>query len=104
MEYHFQSLISTQSRLVIASDSSAPADSVICSDAICAEVPTDDLRVGDVVLVLPGEIIPIDVNISDALSFFVMQYILKYTNLLISLFSSHGTSRYQFSRGPSFCI
>ncbi|KAI9106911.1 hypothetical protein K1719_022439 [Acacia pycnantha] len=55
------SLISTQSRLVITSSESAPsAASVLCSDAICVEVPTDNIRVGDSVLVLPGETIPID--------------------------------------------
>ncbi|KAK2645018.1 hypothetical protein Ddye_020213 [Dipteronia dyeriana] len=55
------SLISTQSRLVITSSESDPsADSVLCSDAICVEVPTDDIRVGDSVLVFPGETIPID--------------------------------------------
>ncbi|XWS72378.1 hypothetical protein CRYUN_Cryun02cG0035100 [Craigia yunnanensis] len=36
------------------------ADSVLCSDAICIEVPSDDIRVGDSVLVLPGETIPVD--------------------------------------------
>lgn len=55
------SLISTQSRLVImSSESDSNADSVLCSDAICIEVPTDDIRVGDSVLVLPGETIPVD--------------------------------------------
>ncbi|XP_043810704.1 copper-transporting ATPase PAA2, chloroplastic isoform X2 [Manihot esculenta] len=55
------SLMSTQSRLVItSSDSNSPADSVLCSDAICVEVPTDDVRVGDTLLVLPGETIPVD--------------------------------------------
>ncbi|XP_050215855.1 copper-transporting ATPase PAA2, chloroplastic isoform X1 [Mercurialis annua] len=55
------SLISTQSRLVItSSDSNSSADTVLCSDAICVEVPTDDVRVGDTVLVLPGETIPVD--------------------------------------------
>ncbi|OWM63308.1 copper-transporting ATPase PAA2, chloroplastic isoform X2 [Punica granatum] len=55
------SLISTQSRLVISSsERDASADSVLCSDAICVEVPTDDIRVGDSVLVLPGETIPVD--------------------------------------------
>lgn len=58
-----QSLISTQSRLVImSSESDQQADSVLCSDAICIEVPTDDIRVGDSVLVLPGETIPVDVS------------------------------------------
>lgn len=63
-----QSLISTQSRLVIASsENSSSADSVLSSDAICVEVPTDDIRVGDSVLVLPGETIPVDVSVSDCL-------------------------------------
>ncbi|XP_027357036.1 copper-transporting ATPase PAA2, chloroplastic isoform X2 [Abrus precatorius] len=55
------SLISTQSRLVITPTEGSPStDTVLCSDAICVEVPTDDVRVGDSVLVLPGETIPID--------------------------------------------
>ncbi|KAI8569085.1 hypothetical protein RHMOL_Rhmol02G0251200 [Rhododendron molle] len=55
------SLISTKSRLVITpSESNSSARSVLCSDAICIEVPTDDIRVGDSVLVLPGETIPVD--------------------------------------------
>ncbi|XP_058199039.1 copper-transporting ATPase PAA2, chloroplastic isoform X2 [Rhododendron vialii] len=55
------SLISTKSRLVITpSESNSSARSVLCSDSICIEVPTDDIRVGDSVLVLPGETIPVD--------------------------------------------
>ncbi|KAA8546245.1 hypothetical protein F0562_003016 [Nyssa sinensis] len=55
------SLMSTQSRLVITpSEDDSSADGVLCSDAICIEVPTDDIRVGDSVLVLPGETIPVD--------------------------------------------
>ncbi|KAK4487609.1 hypothetical protein RD792_005742 [Penstemon davidsonii] len=55
------SLISTKSRLVITpSGSDVFADSVLCSDAMSIEVPTDDIRVGDSVLVLPGETIPVD--------------------------------------------
>ncbi|KAL8497053.1 hypothetical protein ACS0TY_020654 [Phlomoides rotata] len=55
------SLISTTSRLVIApSGSDVSSDSVLCSDAMCIEVPTDDIRVGDSILVLPGETIPVD--------------------------------------------
>ncbi|KAG5244067.1 copper-transporting ATPase PAA [Salix suchowensis] len=54
-------LMSTQSRLVISSsDSNNPTETVLCSDAICTDVPTDDVRVGDTVLVLPGETIPVD--------------------------------------------
>lgn len=60
-----QSLISTQSRMVISpSESDIPVDTVLSSDAICVEVPTDDIRVGDTVLVLPGETIPVDVSVS----------------------------------------
>lgn len=59
-----QSLISTQSRLVITSSEDTPSEaSVLCADAICVEVPTDNIRVGDSVLVLPGETIPIDVSL-----------------------------------------
>ena len=61
-----QSLISTQSRLVITSSEGSPStDSVLFSNAICVEVPTDDIRVGDSGLVLSGETIPIDVSLSD---------------------------------------
>ncbi|KAL6502061.1 Copper-transporting ATPase paa2, chloroplastic [Orobanche gracilis] len=55
------SLISTKSRLVIApSGSDVLSDAVLCSDAMCIKVPTDDVRVGDSILVLPGETIPVD--------------------------------------------
>ncbi|XP_020988786.1 copper-transporting ATPase PAA2, chloroplastic [Arachis duranensis] len=55
------SLISTQSRLVVTSSEGSPStESVLGSNTICVEVPTDDIRVGDSVLVLPGETIPID--------------------------------------------
>ncbi|CAH1449535.1 unnamed protein product [Lactuca virosa] len=55
------SLISTQSRLVISpSETDASTGSILSSDSICIEVPTDDIRVGDFVLVLPGETIPVD--------------------------------------------
>lgn len=62
-ECSLQSLISTKARLVIApSGSDSADDSIVCSDAVCIEVPTDDIRVGDSVLVLPGETIPVDVS------------------------------------------
>ncbi|KAK1372630.1 Copper-transporting ATPase PAA2, chloroplastic [Heracleum sosnowskyi] len=55
------SLISTQSRLVISPSTSDPSDdSVLASDAICIQASTDDIRVGDSLLVLPGETIPVD--------------------------------------------
>lgn len=55
------SLISTQARLVIApSESNLFPGSVLSSDAICLEVPTDEIRIGDSVLVFPGETIPVD--------------------------------------------
>ncbi|NP_001289916.1 copper-transporting ATPase PAA2, chloroplastic-like [Camelina sativa] len=56
------SLISTQSRLVITSsdNNNTAADSVLSSDSICVNVPVDDIRVGDSLLVLPGETFPVD--------------------------------------------
>ncbi|XP_074317350.1 copper-transporting ATPase PAA2, chloroplastic isoform X2 [Silene latifolia] len=55
------SLVSTQARLVItSSESDSSAKAVLSSDAICMDVPTDDIRIGDSVLVLPGETIPVD--------------------------------------------
>ncbi|KAL1204253.1 Copper-transporting ATPase PAA2 [Cardamine amara subsp. amara] len=55
------SLISTQSRLVItSSDNNTTTDSVLSSDSICMNVPVDDIRVGDSLLVLPGETFPVD--------------------------------------------
>ncbi|ERN11270.1 copper-transporting ATPase PAA2, chloroplastic isoform X1 [Amborella trichopoda] len=55
------SLVSSQSRLVVSSsEGDLSADKVLSADSICLEVPTDDIRVGDSVLVLPGETIPID--------------------------------------------
>ncbi|KAK9699700.1 hypothetical protein RND81_08G190200 [Saponaria officinalis] len=54
-------LVSTQARLVItSSESDSSAKAVVSSDSICMEVPTDDIRIGDSVLVLPGETIPVD--------------------------------------------
>ncbi|CAN7033650.1 hypothetical protein Bca4012_045576 [Brassica carinata] len=58
------SLISTQSRLVItSSDNNTAADSVLSSDSICINVPVDEIRVGDSLLVLPGETFPVDGNV-----------------------------------------
>ena len=51
--------------MITSSEGSPSTDSVLGSNAICVEVPTDDIRVGDSVLVLPGETIPIDVSLSD---------------------------------------
>lgn len=57
-----QSLVSSKSRLIITSAEDAPAtDSVLSADSISVEVSIDDVRVGDSVLVLPGETIPVDV-------------------------------------------
>ncbi|GJN30447.1 hypothetical protein PR202_gb18755 [Eleusine coracana subsp. coracana] len=64
------SLLSPQSRLVIASSSDDPSsDSSLNSDAITIEVPVDDVRVGDSILVLPGETIPVDGNVIGGSSF-----------------------------------
>lgn len=49
--------------MITSSEVAPSAASVLCSDAICVEVPTDNIRVGDPVLVLPGETIPIDVGL-----------------------------------------
>ncbi|CAH9090334.1 unnamed protein product [Cuscuta epithymum] len=54
------SLISTKSRLVVTPCGSGSSSNVVSSDAIYIEVPTDDIRVGDSLLVLPGETIPVD--------------------------------------------
>ncbi|GAA0156841.1 primary active transporter [Lithospermum erythrorhizon] len=54
-------LISTTSRLVIAPSGSEPSDDgILCTDSMCVEVPTDNIHIGDMVLVLPGETIPVD--------------------------------------------
>ena len=72
----WQSLLSPQSRLVVTSSSDdLPSDGILNSDAITVEVPVDDVRVGDSVLVLPGETIPVDVR-SHGL-FFVLSSILQ---------------------------
>uniref|UniRef100_A0A0D9VQ71 HMA domain-containing protein n=1 Tax=Leersia perrieri TaxID=77586 RepID=A0A0D9VQ71_9ORYZ len=64
------SLLSPQSRLVVTSSSDDPSsDGVLNSDAITVEVPVDDVRVGDLVLVLPGETIPVDGNVLGGSSF-----------------------------------
>jgi len=60
--FFWQSLISTQYRLVITSSGSDSSTDIVGSDVICIEVPTDDIRVGDSLLVFPGETIPVDVS------------------------------------------
>ncbi|XP_040378524.1 copper-transporting ATPase PAA2, chloroplastic [Oryza brachyantha] len=58
------SLLSPQSRLVVTSSSDDPSsDGALNSDAITVEVPVDDVRIGDLILVLPGETIPVDGNV-----------------------------------------
>ncbi|EPS60878.1 hypothetical protein M569_13922, partial [Genlisea aurea] len=55
------SLLSTKSRLVVnPSGSEISTDSVLCPDDMCTEVSTDAIRIGDSILVLPGETIPVD--------------------------------------------
>ncbi|XP_010936926.1 copper-transporting ATPase PAA2, chloroplastic [Elaeis guineensis] len=55
------SLVSSESRLVITSSEEDPSsDNALNGDAISIEVPVDDVRVGDSILVLPGETIPVD--------------------------------------------
>nr|CAB3501847.1 unnamed protein product [Digitaria exilis] len=64
------SLLSPQSRLIVTSSSDGPSwDTILNSDAITVEVPVDDVRVGDSILVLPGETIPVDGNVIGGSSF-----------------------------------
>ncbi|CAN6296311.1 unnamed protein product [Urochloa humidicola] len=64
------SLLSPQSRLIVTSSSDDPSsDTILSPDAITVEVPVDDVRVGDSVLVLPGETIPVDGNVIGGSSF-----------------------------------
>lgn len=74
----WQSLLSPQSRLIVTSSSDDPSsDSVLNSDAITVEVPVDDVRVGDSILVLPGETIPVDVWSHSIVSFFLFASIIR---------------------------
>lgn len=56
------SLVSSQSRLIISSSSeeAISSDTVLSADSISVDVPIDDVRIGDSILVLPGETIPVD--------------------------------------------
>ncbi|KAF3775796.1 Copper-transporting ATPase [Nymphaea thermarum] len=55
------SLVSSQSRLVVTSSENGISDeNAVCPDAITVEVSTDDIRVGDSILVFPGETVPVD--------------------------------------------
>ncbi|PUZ42575.1 hypothetical protein GQ55_9G593400 [Panicum hallii var. hallii] len=64
------SLLSPQSRLIVTSSSDDPSsDPILNSDAITIEVPVDDVRVGDSILVLPGETIPVDGDVIGGSSF-----------------------------------
>lgn len=50
--------------MITSSDNNTAADSVLSSDSICINVPVDEIRVGDSLLVLPGETFPVDVSVS----------------------------------------
>ena len=77
----WQSLLSPQSRLIITSSSDDPSsDGILSSDAITVEVPVDDVRVGDSILVLPGETIPVDVRSHTMVLFYLT---MKSYNYLI---------------------
>ncbi|KAK8921258.1 hypothetical protein KSP39_PZI020534 [Platanthera zijinensis] len=55
------SLVATQSRLVItSSEEPMPTDSILSASSVSVEIPTDDVQLGDSLLVLPGETIPVD--------------------------------------------
>lgn len=58
------SLVATQSRLVLtSSEEPMPTDSLLSASSVSIEIPTDDVRIGDSLLVLPGETIPVDGNV-----------------------------------------
>jgi hypothetical protein len=65
----------------MSSESDSYADSVLCSDAICVEVPTDDIRVGDSVLVLPGETIPVDVSFRMFMEFHCLKSVMMRNHI-----------------------
>lgn len=50
--------------MITSSDNNTAADSVLSPDSICINVPVDEIRVGDSLLVLPGETFPVDVSVS----------------------------------------
>lgn len=50
--------------MITSSQNNTAADTVLSSDSICINVPVDEIRVGDSLLVLPGETFPVDVSIS----------------------------------------
>lgn len=78
----WQSLLSPQSRLIVTSSSDGPSsDTILNSDAITVEVPVDDVRVGDSILVLPGETIPVDVWSHSIVSFFLYLLVLYYHSI-----------------------
>ena len=82
----WQSLLSPQSRLIITSSSDDPSsDPILNSDAITIEVPVDDVRVGDSILVLPGETIPVDVWRHSIVSFFFVCLLTNPLNYLIPI-------------------
>nr|ATG71103.1 P-Type ATPase [Callitropsis vietnamensis] len=55
------SLVSSHSRLVVPVDGGVQlTNEVLPNEAACFEVPTNEIRSGDFVLVLPGETIPVD--------------------------------------------
>ncbi|KAH9298591.1 hypothetical protein KI387_030273, partial [Taxus chinensis] len=55
------SLVSSQSRLVVSKDGGMElTHEVLPGEAACFEVPTNEIRPGDSILVLPGETIPLD--------------------------------------------
>ncbi|KAH0452852.1 hypothetical protein IEQ34_017176 [Dendrobium chrysotoxum] len=58
------SLVATKSRLVItSSEEPTSRDSLLSASSVSIEIPTDDVRIGDSLLVFPGETIPVDGNV-----------------------------------------
>jgi hypothetical protein len=80
----WQSLLSPQSRLIVTSSSDdVSSDGILNSDAITVEVSVDDVRVGDSILVLPGETIPVDVRTRTIILFFVFSSMLQRSHAII---------------------
>lgn len=69
--------------MITSSDNNTTADSVLSSDSICINVPVDDIRVGDSLLVLPGETFPVDVSVSVFLASIDFLSCLSMLNCLI---------------------
>ena len=95
MNVILQSLVSTQARLVItSSESDSSTSEVLASDSICMDVPTDDIRAGDTVLVLPGETISVDVSLKSFHNALNVSSICEIHQSAVYLLASLGISAF----------